>query len=178
MKNYTLYGIIALIFVGIVIAGVPKIIEKIDPLSTLNNIGDKVELETEIEEGDLKLKIKQDVEIIGYENVYKTVIVYDQNNLSQQYHNLTILDENKQGNPILKYHEPTEIEYESGLKVDINKNSCWTCSDTWVICLDNKDGGTSVGNRQEKFKCDQSGYPIKLSGELGDIYNINTGEIQ
>ena len=67
---------------------------------------------------------------------------------------------------------------ELGLEVKIETQSCWTCDDKWIVCLDNIDGGTSVTHRSEKFKCDESSYPIIRDGESGKIYNINTGELQ
>ncbi len=88
-----------------------------------------------------------------------------------------VVDVDKQGAKIVSYSEIKGIKHDSNT-YDFNSEDYngWVCGNKLCFLNDN-DGGTSVSNRGEEFKCDTNNQCIIRSGETGGHKNLLTGEV-
>lgn len=109
-------------------------------------------------------KIKTECENKTKEDGIKEVICTDVSYISTDK-----IKENDYSKPVYKT-EIKDIRTQNKI-YDFDTKKCFVCGD-YIACLSDLDGGKSVKNRSEKFKCDKNNYPIIRSGETGFIENL------
>lgn len=160
----------------------------LNDLDGFKDLGEVIEIESEIENENLKYKEKRNylLKQINYNSYFVNTSIQSCNYSDSPLNttidscwNITSQSEHKNTSSIiskvLQQGEVVSLEYESKI-YPFDTRSCWVCG-IFMACLSNKDGGSSVQFRSAEFKCDSNNRPIIRSGESGYILNLQTESI-